>query len=233
MQAGVEVHPAVYHFLVNEIRSYGVIEPIEGRRARITARFPGRIEELLVTSIGTSVRKGEPLAKIYSPKFLAASDEYLRALGNQKRAAEAPNPDPNQIVDQKSTADQFAAAARKRLLLAGFTEEQLSLVAQSATPSNTVTLYSPLAGAVIEKSALQGDTVDESTALYTIADLSALWVQVKVVEADIAGVKSGMPVEVTSVAWPHAHLLRDRRPDLSRARYGQPNGQRTRDGRES
>lgn len=201
MQAGVETQPVLYHFLVDTIRSYGVIEAVEGRRARIAARFPGRIEELMVSSVGASVKKGEPLARIYSPKFLAASDEYLRALGNQQKAAAADTP-ANALVDQKAAADQFVAAARKRLLLAGFTEEQLNMVAQSGAPSNSVTLYSPLSGTVIEKSVLPGDTVEESTALYTIADLSALWVQVKVPEAEIGVVKSGMPVEVTSVAWP-------------------------------
>ena len=218
MQAGVTVEPVMYHYLVRSVRSYGVIEPVEGLRAKIVARFPGRIEELLVNSVGATVKKGEPLARIYSPKYLAASDEYLRALSNQKRADElaakagalaatnpvAGAPKSDISAESKTTADQFVAAARKRLLLAGFTEDQLNLIAENGASSSSVTLYSPLSGIVLEKMVLQGETVEESTSLYTIADLSVLWVQVKLIEADIADVKPGMAVEVTSVAWPNA-----------------------------
>jgi len=151
----------------------------------------------MVSSVGSSVSRGEALARIYSPKYLAASQEYLRALGTQQKA-EKPDAEPI----EKMRADQLAEAARKRLRLAGFTEEQLDLVARSGKINDTITLYAPLAGTVIEKDVLAGQTVEEGTALYTIADLSALWVQIKLLEADIAAVKVGMPVEITTVAWP-------------------------------
>ena len=71
-------------------RSYGVVEPDETRVARITLRFPGRVEELMVNAVGMEVKKGDPLAKVYSPKFLAAAQEYVQALEAQRKAEADP-----------------------------------------------------------------------------------------------------------------------------------------------
>jgi len=199
MQAGVEVEPVLYRFLVKTARSYGVIEVDETKRANIVARFPGRVEELMVNSVGATIGKGQPLARIYSPKFMAAAEEYLRALGSQKlveKAAGDANP------DEKRRAEQLSEAAKRRLLLAGFTEEQLDAVAKKGAITDSVTLNAPLSGTVIEKDVLPGQAVEEGTPMYTIADLSTLWVQVKILESDMAAVKPGMPVEIDSVAYP-------------------------------
>jgi len=200
MQGGIQVEPALYRMLTHTVRSYGVAEPAEGRLARIVAHFPGRVQELVVNAVGLAVKKGDALARIYSPKYLAASQEYIRALSSQQKGAAISDPDVAAL--EKTRAEQLAAAARKRLALAGFTEGQLDAIAESGTVSDTVTLYSPLSGTVVEKSILLGEAVEEGTPIFTIADLSSLWVQVKVLEADIAAVKMGMPVEITTVAWP-------------------------------
>ena len=200
MQGGIQVEPVLYRILTRTIRSYGVAEPAEGRLAKIVARFPGRVQDLMVDAVGIAVNKGDALARIYSPKYLAASQEYIRAVSNQQKGAEISNPDTAAL--EKTRAEQLAAAARRRLALAGFTEGQLDAIAESGKVSDTVTLYSPLSGTVIEKSILLGEAVEEGTPIFTVADLSSLWVQVKVLEADIAAVKMGMPVEITAVAWP-------------------------------
>ena len=195
LQAGVEVEPVLYRMLTRTTRSYGVIEVDEAKLARISARFPGRIDELLVNTTGATVKKGEALARIYSPKYLAASEEYVRALGGQRGLGDAK-------PEEQARASQLVDAAKRRLRLAGFTEDQLEAVARGGGVKDSVTLYSPLSGTVIEKAALLGETVEEGTALYTIADLSTLWVQVQVTEADMAAVKKDMPVEITTVAYP-------------------------------
>ena len=201
MQAGIQVDPVLYRLLIRTIRSYAVVETDEARLAKIIARFPGRIDQLMVNTVGAVVKQAEPLARIYSPKYLAASQEYLRAVGNRQKTRE---PDAQTAPLEKERAVQLVEAAKRRLLLAGFTEEQLDLVARSGAGavSDNITLFSPLAGTVIEKDVLAGQAVEEGTVLYTIADLSVLWVQVQLIEADIAAVKVGMPVEITSVAWP-------------------------------
>ena len=200
MQGGIQVEPVLYRMLTRTIRSYGVAEPAEGRLSKISARFPGRVQELMVNAVGLTVKKGDPLARIYSPKYLAASQEYVRAVSNQQKGADISSPDMAAL--EKTRSEQLTAGARKRLSLAGFTDEQLNAIVESGKVSDTVTLYSPLAGTVVEKNILLGEAVEEGTAIFTVADLSTLWIQVKVLEADIAAVKMGMPVEITTIAWP-------------------------------
>lgn len=198
MQAGVQVEPALYRMLTREVRSFGVVEVAETRVADVIARFPGRVEELMVNATGMPIRKGEPLARIYSPQFLQASSEYLHALENKKAV------DANDRADDraKERAQSLVTSARKRLSLAGFTDRQLESIATAGGESSAITLYSPVTGTVMKKNVVLGQSVEEGTALFGIADLSTLWVQVQVIESDIGGVHDGMPVEVSSVAWP-------------------------------
>ena len=199
-QAGIQVEPVLYRLLTRTLRSYGVAEAEESRISKISARFPGRIQDLMVSTVGAVVKKGEPLAKIYSPKYLAASQEYVRALTAKER--DTPPSNPEMAALEKERSGQLVAAARKRLVLAGFTEAQLEDIAANGRVNDTVTLFSPQAGTVVEKTVVSGESVEEGTILFTVADLGELWVQVKVLEADLAAVKLGMPVEVTTVAWP-------------------------------
>lgn len=200
MQAGIQVEPVLYRMLIRTVYSYGVVEAAEDRLARIVARFPGRVEELLVNAVGMQVGKGDVVARIYSPKYMAASEEYIRALNMPSKPSGIS--DPEIAALEKTRSEQLAAGARRRLALAGFTREQLDQIAQSKEVQDTVTLLSPVAGTVLERSVLLGDTVEEGTPIVSIADLSTVWVQVKLLEADIATVRPGMPVEITTVAWP-------------------------------
>lgn len=198
MQAGIQVEPVAYRLLVNQVRTYGTIEPDETRVARITARFPGRIDKLMVNAVGMSVKKGEPLARIYSPRFMAAAQEYIQAVNAERQANSGAAG-----ADEKRRASQLTDYARQRLKLAGFTDEQLNEIRRSGKISENVTLYSPLAGTVLEKKAVEGDVVEESSDLYTIADLSRVWVQVSIIESDLAAIKAQMPVEISTVAFPN------------------------------
>ncbi len=198
MQAGVNVEPALYRMLTRTVRSYGVVEPAETRVAEVIARFPGRVEELMVNATGLPIKKGEPLARIYSPQFLQGAQEYARAIENKQRNDADTNADPI----EKDRANNLVEAARKRLSLGGFTDQQLQEIATSSASSTSVTLYSPVTGTIMKKNAVVGQTVEEGSSLYSIADLEMLCVQVQVIESEISAVHEGMPVEVSSVAWP-------------------------------
>ncbi|MCX6347904.1 MAG: efflux RND transporter periplasmic adaptor subunit [Candidatus Aureabacteria bacterium] len=198
MQAGVETEPAAYRLLTHTLRSYGVIELDETRVSRIIGRFPGRVDELMVNAVGLEVKKGDSLARIFSPKFLSATQEYLQALSSQKRVQS----DSLSSPEEKRQASILAGYARQRLLLAGFTAEQLDSIEKTGKADDYVVLKSPLDGTVLEKNVLLGDLVEEGTTLYTVADLSTLWVQVQILESDLAFVKVGMPVEITDVSYP-------------------------------
>ncbi|MCX7048146.1 MAG: efflux RND transporter periplasmic adaptor subunit [Candidatus Sumerlaeota bacterium] len=200
MQAGVQIEAVAYRLLTRTVRSYGVLELDETRQARIVARFPGRVEELMVNATGQTVKAGEPLARIYSPKFMAASQEYLQALSSQRKTEASKDAS----AEEKARAAQLAVYARQRLKLAGFMDKQLDELARgsAAAASEYVTLYSPLPGTVLEKNVLAGQTVEEGTVLYSVADLSSLWAQIQVIESDIGAVAQGMAVEISSVSRP-------------------------------
>jgi len=198
LQAGVQTEPVSYRLLTRTVVSYAVVEPDETRVSRIALRFPGRVEELMVNAVGMEVKKGDPLAKVYSPKFLASAQEYMQALESQRRA----EADPQAGIEGKRMAVSLAESTRKRLALAGFTTEQLAALEKGEKPNDRVTFHSPLAGTVLEKNVLLGDILEEGMTLYTVADLSELWVQMQVPEADVSSIKVESPVEVTAVAWP-------------------------------
>ena len=198
MQAGVQVEPVEYRLLTRTVTSYGVVEADETRVSRIALRFPGRVDELFVNAVGMEVKKGDPLARVYSPKFLATSLEYVQALEAQRRA----NADAQAGAETKQMAASIVNSTRQRLLLAGFTPEQVAALEKGERPSDHVTFYSPLAGVVLEKNVRLGDVIEEGMTLYTVADLSVVWAQMEVPEADVSGVRVGMPVEVNAVAWP-------------------------------
>lgn len=198
MQGGVKVEPVRYELLAQSLSAYGEIETDETRTARIIARFPGRVEELLVRSTGASIEKGEALARIYSPRFLAASEEYAQALASRRRAES----DPEASSGARTRARELADHARQRLSLAGFSEEQLDELAAHGHPDSLITLHAPLAGIVVEKSVLPGDMVEEGAPLFTVADLSTVWVQARFLESDLGLIKAGMPVTATATAFP-------------------------------
>ena len=199
-QAGVQTELVSFRLLTRAVFSYAVVEPDETRLARIALRFPGRVEELLVNAVGMEVKKGDPLVKVYSPKYLAAAQEYVQALEAQRKA----EADPQAGAEGKRMAASLAESTRKPLALAGFTAEQLAALEKGEKTSDRLTFYSPLAGTVLEKNVLLGDVLEEGMTLYTVADLSVVWVQMQVAEADVAGIKDGNPVEVTAMAWPGA-----------------------------
>ncbi|HBF35317.1 TPA: hypothetical protein DDW35_12220 [Candidatus Sumerlaeota bacterium] len=201
-QAGVQVEEVETRALTQVVRSYGVIEPDETRTSKITARFPGRIEQQWVNTTGQVVKKGDSLARIYSPKFLAATQEYLQAVAMNKQSAKDAQANP----DEKRRSEEIMRFARQRLSLAGFTSDQLDEMERTGKADERLILKSPLSGTVLERNSLPGEVAEEGTALYTIADLSVLWVQVLILESDIASVHKDMPVEITSVAYP-GHLL--------------------------
>lgn len=198
VEAGVKVEPVGYQTLTRTVRAYGEVEADETRRTRVIARFGGRLEELMAGSTGASVAKGEPLARIYSPRFLAASEEYIQARKAQKRVAN----DPKATDEDKRRASELAALARQRLHLAGFSDEQLNALDESEKTEHSITLSAPFSGVVTERSAVQGDMVEDGTPLLTLVDLSIVWVQARVLETDLRVVRKDMPVRISTVADP-------------------------------
>lgn len=191
-EAGVLVEPVSLQALSHTIRAVGAIETNETSESTIAARFPGRVEKLMVNYVGAQVKEGEPVAKIYSSKYLAATYEFLQALQSAEGDTGATSARNQALVD----------AARQRLLLAGFTATQVDDIRKSGKADPYITYYSPQSGTVMMRDVAEGDYVDEGQSLLSIADLSKVWVQVQVLESDLSLIRLQQPVEIRLVSSP-------------------------------
>lgn len=130
----------------------------------VTARVPGRIDKLLVRSIGEKVRKGQPIYEIYSEQLLAAQQEYL--LAQQQEG-----------INLGGLNKDLSTSARVKLLLWGMTNNQINYLAKTGQASSRITYYSPVSGTVMEVLAQEGSYMAEGTPVLQLADLTAVWVQ--------------------------------------------------------
>jgi len=177
--------------ITRNIRTVGSVEYNETNVAHIHTRVTGWIEELYVDFTGKSVERGQPLLGIYSPELLATQEEYLLALRAQDSLGTS------RYAEVSQTTRSLLAATRRRLLLWDVTEEQIAELEERREPQTILTLYSPITGFVINKKAYEGAHVGPDTELFTIADLSDVWVTADIYESDLQYVSEGQPATVT------------------------------------
>lgn len=194
--AGVRTFEVAYLPLVKELRAVGEIDYDERKRAYVASRLPGRIDKLFVDFTGTTVKKGEPLIWIYSPVLLSTQEEYLLALETLEKVKESPFPE---VLEN---ARSLVESTKRRLLLWGITEEQIKELAEKKTTKTQMTIYAPISGTVIHKTALEGKYVKEGENIYCIADLSNVWMFADIYEEDISWLRLGQEVEIVLVAYP-------------------------------
>lgn len=187
--------PVEYRMLAREIRTVGIVDYDETRRRNMAARTKGRIDRLMVNYVGQHVNEGDPLIWIYSPELITAQQELLLA---QRRIGAGPNSGPAGAP----AADALIDATKQKLLLWGVTEQQIADILTRGTVNTHLIVYAPISGFVTKKNVLEGHYVEEGTDLYTIADLSNVWMEAKVFEDEAGGVGIGTAVEVTSTAYP-------------------------------
>jgi len=180
--------------LTEEVSTIGTVTIDEARVAQVAPRFAGFAERLHVDFTDARVVRGQPMIEIYSPEVVVVEQELLsaRALGAAMQTPTVPG------VPASST--DLSAAARARLRSWDVSDAEIEDVLRAGTPRRTVTLYAPISGVVTEKTVVLGQAVAVGQPLYTIADLSVVWVMAAVREADAARVRVGASanVELTS-----------------------------------
>jgi len=182
-----------------ELLAAARVEEPETQLANISARISGRIDKLYLDFTGQPVRRGQPVAEIYSPEVLTSAEEYKLALENRKRLSASES-------QARSGADDLIAASRRRLELWGLTPQQIDTIATSDKPQLDLTLYSPTNGIVSERKVTQGQYVNTGDVLYGVTDLSTVWVKADIYETDLPQVLIGQVVEVTAGSLPGAKL---------------------------
>jgi membrane fusion protein, copper/silver efflux system len=191
---GMKTATVVRAPLASSIRAVGYVTPSEDGLATISTRFGGWIEELAVSQTGQHVAKGQVLATIYSPELLAAEQEYINALTWSAKSAGAAT------VGELNA--ELAASARRRLELLGISEQELQEIERSRKPVRALRIRSPVAGHVITKGVLPGTFVQPATELFTIADLSKIWVLAEVHENQASQVRLGQSAKLSFAAYP-------------------------------
>jgi RND family efflux transporter MFP subunit len=197
---GLQTAVVQHRMIRRELMAVARVDEPETQLASISTRIGGRIEKLHVDFTGQPVRRGQPIAEIYSPEILSSAEEYRLALENRKRLTSGAE------SEAISGAEELIAASRRRLELWGLTPQQIDTIATSDKPQIDLTIYSPASGIVTERKVTQGQYVNAGDVLYTITDLSRVWVKADIYEADLPQVRVGQAVEIASESAPGAKL---------------------------
>jgi RND family efflux transporter MFP subunit len=197
---GLQTAVVQHRMTRRELLAVARVEEPETQLTSISMRIGGRIDKLHVDFTGQQVRRGQPIAQIYSPEVLTSAEEYKLAIENRKRLASSAE---SQAI---SGADDLVAASRRRLELWGLTPQQIDTIVTSDKPQIDLTIFSPASGIVTERKVTQGQYVNAGDALYTVTDLSRVWVKADIYEIDLHQVHVGQAVEISSESVPGAKL---------------------------
>jgi len=192
----VQVAPVERRFATARVRMVGKVEYDETAFGYITAWVPGRIDRLFVDYTGIDVKKGDHMAELYSPDLLETQKALLAAL----RAVEEVRQSDLPIMRQMTQAD--VQSVRERLRLWGISDEQVRDMEEKGILTDHVTINAPMGGVVIQKNVQEGMYVTTGTRIYTIADLSQVWVKLDAYESDLIWLRYGQGVRFTTEAYP-------------------------------
>jgi Cu(I)/Ag(I) efflux system membrane fusion protein len=214
--AGIQTAPVERRAVEAVLRLTGRVDYDETRLRRIAARYAGRIDKLHAgccpaegtytprtlrgmpplpgTFVGNVVEEGAPLADIYSPEMLAAQEELLQAAhlaGADGESRYLPG-----------LAAKTLEAAREKLLLLGLSKDQVAQVERSGKAAEHVTMLAPLAGTITMKAVSEGDYIEVGAEMFTIADLSRVWIMLDAYESDLPLLAVGQEAEFATPALP-------------------------------
>lgn len=184
-QTGVTTEKAARRKLTRTIRTVGIVRPDERRLYSVTVKFAGWVERLHVNFVGDRVKRGEPLATIYSPELVATQREYLLAL----RYARSLGPEASR--ETREEADELVESARRRLRNWDIDERQIEALARRGEPTRSMTIDAPSDGVVLEKEITAGSQVEPGMTLLAIADLKEVWVFAQIYPSQLPWLREG------------------------------------------
>lgn len=188
------------HLLNKTIRTVGHVTADERKTVSITIKVGGWIEKLFVNSTGEYIKKGQPLFAIYSPELVATEQEYLLALQAAKKLKHSP------YAEISENSASLLKVTHRRLQLWDITDEQIQALNKTGQVSKTLIIHSPITGTVIKKIALEGMKIVPGDHLYTIADLSHIWILADIYENELPEVHVGQTATVTLPYTPNTTL---------------------------
>jgi len=210
----IETEPVSYRPMTTGLQATGKIQAHQFRKAIVSYPFPARIAQIHVRP-GDWVNPGQPLVTLQSETVGEAKAEYFKTLADyelaknnherEKRLFErgaGAGKNVQAAEAELKVAEAAQNAAEKKLHILGFTEEQVRTAGSVHEINPLITLYAPIAGNIVENSAVMGGMVDQTTEILTILDPRLLCVDADIYERDIAKVRLGQRVDVSVPAYP-------------------------------
>jgi Cu(I)/Ag(I) efflux system membrane fusion protein len=180
-QLGIRLEVVGRESLTQQVRAVATVVPDESRISHVHTRVAGWVEQLHVNTTGERVQAGQPLARIFSQELLSSQTEYLAA---------------RKAISTSGITSLVVASGRTRLTVLGMSPADIDAIEQAAEPTRLITVIAPSSGVVVNRGVTVGTSVDPSTTLLTIADLSRVWILAEVPEANIPGIRVGASAQL-------------------------------------
>ena len=217
-RAGIVVAPVASGTSAGGIRLPGVVEPNAYREVAVTPLVAGRVTRVSA-ELGASVRRGQILAQIYSPELAEAQTKYVsanamleahaRELQRTQKLVEigaASRQEMERIHAEHAAQTAVVESARSQLELLGVSASATDALGSGSKVNATTSVPAPIDGVITERAANVGLNVDQATPLFTVVDLSTVWIVADVYEKDFAGVRVGNEATITTSAYPGLSL---------------------------
>ena len=182
--------------LQDEIRTTGTVAIDETRLSYVQTRISGHIEKVFADATYQYVRKGQPLFTIHSPELIAAEREYLLAKRNAKELSQSA------IPGVASGVVSLLDSTKDRMAQWNIPEKEIERLESTGEVVDALEIDSPVSGYITERNALPNLAVQPDTRLYTVADLSLIWILAQVFQNDLSRVRVGAPASLTVDSYP-------------------------------
>lgn len=193
---GVKIGEADLVPLTRTVRTVGKVTFDETKIVRIHPKVEGWVENVYVNFTGMPVKKGQPLLTIYSPDLVSTQQEFLLSLKAKKTLGKSDFP------EIASSANSLYEASRKRLQLWDIPDSQINKIERSGETVKALTLYAETGGYVLTKNAFQRQKITPDTELYSIADLSKVWVIADIYEYEMQMIRVGQTATMNLAYYP-------------------------------
>ncbi len=182
--------------LKDTIRTTGTVAIDERRLSYVQTRISGHIEKVFADATYQYVRKGQPLFTLHSPELVAAEREYLLARQNAQSLSQSA------IPGVSAGASSLLESSRERLVQWDIPATEINRLESTGQVGESLQFDSPVSGYITERNALPNLTIQQDTRLYTVADLSTVWVLAQLFQNDLGRVKVGSPATLTVDSYP-------------------------------
>lgn len=198
--SGVQTAEAKNEEVARSVRTVGIVVSDETRIRHVHTKIAGWIETLHTNFTGQTVTKDQPLLSIYSPELLSTQEEFLAARAAALKFASSSSP------DVKALGQDLLRSSRKRLTLFDVPEKVITDLELTGVVQRTVTLDAPVSGFVTAKGIYEGQQVEPGLELFTITDLSHVWIEADLYEYEAGAVRIGQEATLSLAYEPGTEL---------------------------